>query len=565
MNNNSDELLGTCLNEYWEHVLQFNPTFATYIGDHRYNDKLEDLSEESIRTQQDYIIDLLSKTETIDDSFLDLSGQLNLRLLKKTLSNHLEFYRYKAHYIPLNQMSGAHIDFPQIVEFHPFHTVHDVHTYLCRLNAFTVQIDQTIELLKQGVQHRTTAFRRSIEHVLGQVEALSVIELEDNPFYQPLLKLSDNFSDAEKEELKKAVKNALSSSVTSAYKKLLHYLSNDYKQHCRDTEGIWSLPDGQDMYRFYVRYHTTSNLSPQEIHETGLTEVSRVSSEISTVIKKTGFTGGIGEFAEHIMKGKGMYPSGAEEIMTGYREILDAMDKELPKFFGRIPKAEYDIKEIEKYREQAAPAAYYYPPPKDFTRPGYFYVNTYKPEQRPKFGMEALAYHEAVPGHHLQIAVMQELKDIPDFRRYEGSTAFIEGWALYAEKLAKEMGFYQDIYSEYGRLTNEIWRAVRLVVDTGLHWYKWSRDDCIRYCVENTGLEQHEIEVEIDRYIVMPGQALSYKIGELKILQLREKLKKALGERFDIKKFHDRLLEQGALPLDILESYMTDLERVQNG
>jgi uncharacterized protein (DUF885 family) len=326
--------------------------------------------------------------------------------------------------------------------------------------------------------------------------------------------------------------------------------------HCRDKEGVWSLPEGTDMYRFYVRYHTTIDLSPEEIHETGKSEVKRISEEIRKIIKRMGFDGGIREFAEYVKTKKELYPETGREIVGGYRDILLEMDKKLPRYFGRLPKAEYDIKEIEKYREQAAPAAYYYPPPRDFSRPGYFYINTYKPESRPRSIMEALAYHEAVPGHHLQIAIMQELEDIPDFRRYQGSTAYIEGWALYAEKLAKEMGFYQQDFSEYGRLTNEIWRAARLVVDTGIHYFKWSREEAIQYCRENTGLEEHEIEVEIDRYIAMPGQALAYKTGELKILQLRERAKKAFGSKFDIRDFHDRLLEEGALPLYALEDHI---------
>jgi prolyl oligopeptidase len=277
---------------------------------------------------------------------------------------------------------------------------------------------------------------------------------------------------------------------------------------------------------------------------------------MKTVMSKIGFTGSIREFAAHVKNNKDLYPKTAEELLDSYRNILIQMDKKVPEFFGRLPKAQYGIKAIEKYREQAAPAAYYYPPPVDFSRPGYFYANTYQPEKRPKYEMEALSYHEAVPGHHLQIAIMQEMENLPDFRKHEGSTAFIEGWALYAEKLSKEMGFYQDDYSEYGRLTFEIWRAVRLVVDTGLHFYKWSRSEAINYCKENSGLEDHEIAVEVDRYIAMPGQALAYKIGELKILELREKLKEALGQEFDIKKFHDRLLENGALPLYLLEDVM---------
>jgi uncharacterized protein (DUF885 family) len=312
------------------------------------------------------------------------------------------------------------------------------------------------------------------------------------------------------------------------------------------------------MYRFYTQYHTTTDLSPEDIHEIGKREVEKIETEIKKITSKIGFSGSIREFADYVKHKKELYPESGKEILDTYRSILSEMDKRLPEFFGKLPRAKYDMKEMEKYRERAAPAAYYYPPPRDFSRPGYFYANTYKPEQRPKYDMEALSYHEAVPGHHLQIAIMQELNDIPDFRRHEGSTAFIEGWALYAERLSKEMGFYQDDFSEYGRLSFELWRAVRLVVDTGLHFYKWKRDETIQYCKENTGLDDHEIDVEVDRYIAMPGQALAYKIGELKIIELRKKARSVLGSRFDIKEFHDRLLENGALPLYILEDMMND-------
>ena len=376
--------------------------------------------------------------------------------------------------------------------------------------------------------------------------------------FSPVQKLGEGFTPQDKEEIGSAVKDAIASHVTPAYTKLQEYLSKEYIKHCRKTEGVWSLPNGEEMYRFYTRYHTTTDLTPEEIHATGIREVERIESEIKGIMGKIGFQGSIVEFAEYAKQMKELYPETAAEIIEGYRGILSEMDKRLPEFFGRLPKAKYDIKEIEKYREKSAPAAYYYPPPRDFSRPGYFYANTYMPEKRARYEMEALSYHEAVPGHHLQIAIMQELEDIPEFRRHEGSTAFIEGWALYTEKLSKEMGFYKDDFSDYGRLSFELWRAVRLVVDTGLHFYKWDRDKTIQYCKDNTGLENHEIETEVDRYIAMPGQALAYKVGELKILQLREKAKAALGSGFDIKNFHDRLLGNGALPLSVLERVINE-------
>ena len=546
------------LNEYWEYVLEQMPTFATYIGDHRYNNRLEDLSEAAINNQAEHFKRLLDDAEKIDETLLTDDNKLNLHMIKKSIGNQVMMHKFKTHYIPLDQMQGPHLDFPQIIEFHPFRNEKDVKDYIARLHAFPTQIDQVIELLQKGMEHKMVAYKKVIENTMSQVETFSKFTPEQSPLFSPVTKIKEILPEAALQEISDLIKESIESKVTPAYKNLFDYLSGEYINHCRDKEGLWALPDGRDMYSFYAAYHTTSDLSPDQIHEIGKSEVARISSEITAVMEKVGFTGTIREFTDYVKNRKDLYPENGDEILIGYKEILIHMDKKLPDFFGHLPEAAYDIKAIEEYREQAAPAAYYYPPPKDFSRPGYFYANTYKPEQRPKFIMEALAYHEAVPGHHLQIAIMQEQKEMPDFRRYEGSTAFIEGWALYAEKLSKEMGFYQDVYSEYGRLLMEIWRAVRLVVDTGLHYYKWTREEAIAYCIENSGEEEHEIEVEVDRYIAMPGQALAYKIGELRILDLREKAKNALASDFNIKDFHDRLLEKGALPLYELERVMTE-------
>lgn len=553
-----NEVLEDYLNDYWNHILQFNPTFATYIGDHRYDDVLEDLSEQAVSDKIDYFKDLLAKIEKIDKASISKKNQINFDLLRETLFHHIQFYHFKTHYLPLDHLSGQHIDFPQIIEFHPFKSRIDIENYIRRLNAFPRLIDQIIENLQDGIKHKITGFNKSMEYVEKQVETFAKYNPEENPLFIPVLKLSDDFPAREKEEVKCVIKKAISSRIKPAYEKLYRYLTREYKKHSRENEGIWALPDGTEIYRFFVKYHTSTDLSPEEIHNIGKEEVSRISGELNKIMDKMGFAGTVRELAEHLKHRKDLYPADSREILTRFKDILARMDKRLPDFFGRLPEAGYDIKEIEKYREQAAPAAYYYPPPKDFSRPAYFYVNTYKPEMQAVFMMESLAFHEAVPGHHLQIALMQEQIDLPEFRRYEGSTAFIEGWALYAERLAKEMGFYRDIYSEYGRLTNEIWRAVRLVIDTGIHFYKWSRNDCINYCREHTGLEDHAIEVEVDRYIVIPGQALAYKIGELHILKLREKAEKTFGSRFNIREFHERILENGAVPLNLLEALMNE-------
>lgn len=548
-----NETLQSCMKDYWQYKLKHNPTFATYIGDHRYDGMLEDLSEGSFRQQAEYFKGLSERTHEIDDTGLTAENRLNRELILRSLDNHIRLFSFKAYCLPIDQMSGPHIDFPQIIEFHPFKTGKDLENYVARLQAFPQQVEQVIESLQKGISYGITAFRKNMEMALRQVESMKKFAPEQHPLYSPVLKLNDGFSEQDREEITIMVKEALTLRVAPAYEKLHQFLSAEYTGHCREKEGIWALPDGDEMYRFFVRYHTTTGLSPEEIYRIGKDEVARIGTEIKEIMLQHSFTGSIREFADSLKNNEALFFRSRQEILDLYRGVLSRMDRRLPDFFGRLPKAAYDIREIEAYREQAAPAAYYYPPPDDFSRPGYFYANTYEPEHRLKFLTEALSYHEAVPGHHLQIAIMQELKDIPDFRRYEGSTAFIEGWALYAEKLAKEMGFYRDALSEYGRLNFEIWRAVRLVVDTGIHFFRWTRDEAIRYCRENSGEADHEIEVEVDRYIAMPGQALAYKIGELKILELRQKAMNALGSRFDLKKFHDRILSSGALPMSALE------------
>jgi uncharacterized protein (DUF885 family) len=549
--------LKRCMEEYWEFFLEQNPLFATYIGDHRYNERLEDRSEESFTRQAAFYGKLLERLKAINGPDLTEENILNLSLLKEQIENYLRFYRMGTQYLPLDHMQGYHIEFPQIIEYHPFATTKDLDDYITRLHAFPGLIDQVIGNLRKGISRGMVQFSKSMDYVLSQVETFSKREVREHPLFTPANKLTDAFSAPEKEKISREIENAISSSVTPAYIKLLAYLKDEYAASCRQDAGIWALPNGTEMYRAYVRFHTTTGLSPEEIHETGLREVARIGGQIRDVLEKTGFSGTEREFAAGLKGRKEFFPVERAELLEGFREILSRMDEKLPEYFGRLPRARYDIKEIEKYREEAAPAAYYYAPPKDFSRPGIFYVNTYKPEEKPKFTMEALAYHEAVPGHHLQVALMQEQENLPDFRRYEGATSFIEGWALYAEKLSEEMGFYADLYSVYGKLTYEMWRAVRLVVDTGIHFLRWSREQSIEYCRDNTALDMHEIEVEVDRYAVIPGQALAYKIGELKILEIREKARKSLGDNFDIREFHDRILEHGALPIFALEEAMS--------
>ncbi|HEX9196384.1 MAG TPA: DUF885 domain-containing protein, partial [Candidatus Bathyarchaeia archaeon] len=324
----------------------------------------------------------------------------------------------------------------------------------------------------------------------------------------------------------------------------------------RTHPGVWSIPNGRAMYAYNIRLHTTTRLTPSQIHRLGKRELVRINKEIGVILRKVQFKGSLQQYNEKLRKDKSNFYATGQDLLDGFKQILLQMDARLAEFFGRLPEAKYDFREIEEWRADAAPAAYYYAPPEDRSRPGYFYVNTYKPETRPKYMMEALAYHEAVPGHHLQIAIQQELTNLPKFRRHGGYTAFVEGWALYAEWLSKQMGFYKDLLADYGRLTAESWRASRLVVDTGIHSLKWTRDQAIKFLKNNTASSEQDIVSEVDRYIAWPGQALAYKMGELKIRELRARAERRLKQHFGIRKFHDELLNDGALPLDILQVKM---------
>ncbi|HZD12500.1 MAG TPA: DUF885 domain-containing protein, partial [Candidatus Binatus sp.] len=341
-----------------------------------------------------------------------------------------------------------------------------------------------------------------------------------------------------------------------SYEKLKRFVKDTYLEKARREDGVWSLADGSARYSFYVRQHTTTKLPPSEIHETGLKELKRIHAEMDGILRKAKFAGSLQNFAERLRNDRSMYYPNGAELLAGFREILSRMDEKLPQLFGRLPRVKYDLHEMEAYRAESAPDAYYYPPPEDGSRPAYFYVNTYRPETRPKYTMEALAYHEAVPGHHLQLGIQQELEWLPKFRRHGGYSAFVEGWALYSERLPKEIGFFKSLESDFGRLTLEAWRAARLVVDTGIHHKRWTRETAIRFMEENTALTRQNIVSEVDRYISWPGQALAYKIGQLKISKIRAKAEKTLGSKFDIKAFHDELLNDGSLTLDVLETKM---------
>jgi uncharacterized protein (DUF885 family) len=541
--------------DYWELILKENPTLATYLGDHRYDNWLEDVSAEAYEHRIEGFRKLLTDLKGFKRP---VSGEdrLNYDLFKRELALQIEGAKYQPYLLAITQQTGPHIDLPQLVTYHPFKTLQDYVNYISRLTQFRRVFDQTIANLKIGLGKKIVQPRAVVEKIIPQLEAQIVSSPDKSELHKPVEKLPSEISKEGAQRIATDVDEAIMNYVVPAYAKLLNFVREEYLPKSRTHPGIWSIPNGRAIYAYDIRLYTTTNLAPGQIHRLGKRELLRISKEIRVILRKALFKGTLQQYNDALRRDKSNFYTTGQEILDGFKEILRQMDMRLSEFFGRLPQAKYDFREIEEWRADAAPAAYYYAPPEDRSRPGYFYVNTYKPETRPKYMMEALAYHEAVPGHHLQIAIQQELTSLPKFRRHGGYTAFVEGWALYSELLSKQMGFYHSLLADYGRLTAEAWRASRLVVDTGIHSLKWTRDQAIKFMKNNTASSEQDIVSEVDRYIAWPGQALAYKIGELKIRELRAKAERRLKRRFDIRKFHDELLNDGALPLDILQAKM---------
>jgi uncharacterized protein (DUF885 family) len=459
--------------------------------------------------------------------------------------------------MPMTQQGSPPTSFAELPTYHPFNTVTDVENYIARLRAFPHLVDQVMANMQTGMDEGLVPARITIEKVLPQLEGLMTRDPAAHILAGPAKRLPQDLPAAERERLAGEIVRAVRDDVIPAYRKLHRFMRDRYLRACRRDPGIWALPDGEERYAYAVRSYTTTAMTPDEIHELGKRELGKVRSDMRRLIREMRYSGSLESFMDALRVNPRFYYDSPDSLLAGFRAILRDMDAKLPQLFGRLPKQWYDLREIEAYRAPSAPAAYYYGAPDDGSRPAYFYVNTYRPETRPRYTMEALAYHEAVPGHHLQLTLQQEMENLPEFRRHGGFTAFVEGWALYSERLPKEVGFYRDYYSEFGRLTFEAWRAARLLVDTGIHHFKWTREEAIEFLKQNTSLSETDIISEVERYISWPGQALAYKIGQIKILEIRAHAEDRLGEDFDIRRFHDALLEEGALSLDLLAAKMT--------
>ena len=546
------------LSEQWEKGIIRNPEWASSLGDNRFNDKLNDTSYETILKRQGETRELQETVRKIDRSKLSEDDQLNYDLYLHGIEKQIEGFQFLSYLIPIDQMGGIQIGFAGISNYMPFNNVKDYENYLARMRAFPTKLDQTIDLMKRGVKEGWVPPKIILVSVPDQIKAQFEKMIEESPLFKPFKDFPESIPSEEQTRLIDEMLSVLTEYVYPAYETLYSYFIESYLPSCGESIACKDFPNGDVYYKYQIKSYTTTNLTAEEIHQIGLGEVDRIRAEMKKVIKMTEFKGSFDEFLTFLRSDSQFYFASEDEVLNEYRMVCKKADAQLPKFFGLLPRLPYGVKPIPDYQAPASPTAYYYSGSQEAGRAGFFMANTYKLETRPKYEMEALSIHEAVPGHHLQITLAQELDNIPKFRRYGGYTAFVEGWGLYSEKLAEEMGFYEDPYSKFGQLTYEMWRACRLVVDTGMHTLGWTRQEAIDFMLSNTAKTENDVTVEIDRYIAWPGQALAYKIGELKIRELRSKAEKEMGDNFNIRDFHDVVLGHGAVPLDILEKHVNE-------
>jgi len=541
----------------WERDLKDNPLLATYRGDTRYDDRWPDISPAAQAARNAADAKVLVALDGIPRDQLSPAEQLNYDLFRYEYENRKAATAFHPEYYEIRARDGPQ-SLNETAELMPFQTVANYESWLKRMATMPAFLDQYADLLRRAAREKHTQPRVIMDRVLPQLAMQTPDKPEDSPFYEHFRTFPDSIPPAERERLSAEARKVIAESVIPAYRRFTAVFRDEYLPSCRETVGIWDTPDGRDYYANRARYHTTTSLTPEEIHKIGLAEVARNRGEMQKVIDEVGFKGTLNEFFDHLRTDPQFYYKTGDELYRAYAYITKVIDPELPRLFGKLYRTPFGLRPIPDTSAPNTTTAYYQGPSIDGTRPGYYYVNLYKPEVRPKYEMEVLTAHEASPGHHLQIALAQERTDLPKFRRFSGFTAYIEGWALYSERLGYDLGLYKDPYSRFGQLTYDQWRAVRLVVDTGMHQMDWTRQQAIGYFMANAAKTETDVVNEIDRYIAWPGQALAYKIGQLKILELRERAQGALGERFDIRAFHDTILATGAVPLEILERTADD-------
>jgi len=550
------------LDEDWKRAMVDQPEAATRLGFPGQNRRWRDKSPQGIELRKKHLRESIATLKTIRREELPEVEKLNYDLYGRFLADLEEGMQYGddagggSLWMPLNQLGGIQQGAAAILALMPHETVADYEDILARLEALPSAVEQTLALLQDGLKRGYTPPKITLRDVPKQLADLTPAEPMASALLQPFTVFPAGFPETDRARLTDRAKRLYASAVAPAFQKLREYLAATYIPACRDSIAASAMPNGAATYAFRVRFETTTSLTPQQIHEIGLAEVKRIHAEMEKLIAATGFKGSFPEFTEFLRTDPRFYYDKPEDLVNGYRIIAKRIDPELARLFGKLPRLPYGVTPIPEFKAPSQTTAYYQGGAPKVGRSGWYFVNTYKLNARPKWEMEALSLHESVPGHHLQISLAQELEGVPEFRKHAGYTAFVEGWGLYAESLGEEIGMYKDPYSKFGQLAYEMWRAVRLVVDTGMHTMGWTRQQAIDYFRENTGKTDQDVISEIDRYIVWPGQALAYKIGQLKIRELRKEAESKLGAKFDERKFHDAVLENGALPLSVLEAHM---------
>lgn len=546
------ERLEKLFDDEWEYGLREEPTFASHLGDKRYNDRWPDVSLEAIARRHAHRAELLKKLAEFDEQQLLPAERLNFRLFRRQTEVELAEYPFQWYLVPLDHRNGIQNE-SSMADSLSFTTVKDYDDWIARLRAIPTLVDQTIALMRAGIDAKVVQPQIVMRRLPTQLRKQIVEDPATSLFYKPFRSVPASISETDRDRLQREAQAAIRERVVPAYRKFLAFFDREYFPACLPEIGASRLPNGQEFYAYLARKHTTTNLTPRQIHAIGLSEVKRIRAEMEKIREQVGFEGTLTEFFEHLRTAPQYRYTDANDLLTAYMAFSKRVDPLLPRLFRKLPRIPYGVQAIPEQMAPDTTTAYYRPPAADGSRAGMYFVNLYKPETRPKYEIAALSLHEAVPGHHLQIALATELENVPEFRRQTHFTAYVEGWALYAESLGDELNLYDTPYSKMGQLTYEMWRAVRLVVDTGMHSMEWSRERAIDYFKENAPKDELDITNEIDRYIAWPGQALAYKIGELKIKELRARATRQLGARFDIREFHDIVLQNGALPLDELE------------
>ena len=549
---NRVKTLNTIFADYWEDRLKHEPEFASSIGDNRYNDQLSDFSVQAYNESLARGRAFLTRLAEVDTAGMSPQEQLSKDLLVRQLIEDQEEARFKPWEMPVNQFNGLQVDLPQLVPQLTFNSVKDYDDYIARLKKVPHAFQQITDDMSIGMDDHREPPAYLMQKVLAQVNDIAGQKPQDGPFALPVQKFPASVSATQQARIKEELFAVIAGQVTPAYLRFGKFLQAQYIPGGRSDPGIWALPDGEAYYRFLVKQSTTTDLTPEQIHQIGLDQVKQDEDQLLAIAHKLGFAD-IKALESAAANNPKLFPTSKEQLLDAYRGYLDRMRPKLPQLFGILPKAPLVVMPVPAYIEKDQAAAYYYHGAPDGSRPGTVYVNTYKFETRSLDDVESRAYHEGLPGHHLQVSIAQELTGVPEFRKYSGYTAYDEGWGLYAEQLGKDVGFYQDPYSDLGRVEADIWRAVRLVVDTGVHSQHWTRQQMVDYFHQHSAVAETDVQAEVDRYVAWPAQALGYKVGQLKLLELRARAQQALGDRFNLSGFHDQVLDSGALPLDYLE------------